>query len=59
MARKTILLFGRHVERFGAPHEYDLPESGEPVLKKGFQNWNFLVLNMAAWYEGKEMIREF
>jgi putative isomerase len=59
LARKTILLFGKDFERFNALHEYYLPESGEPVLNKGFQNWNFLVLNMAAWYEGKEMIREF
>lgn len=59
LARKTILLFGHDFERFGALHEYYLPESGEPVLNKGFQNWNYLVLNMAAWYEGKERVREF
>jgi len=59
LARKTILLFGRDFERFGALHEYYLPDSGEPVLNKGFQNWNYLVLNMAAWYEGKERVREF
>jgi putative isomerase len=59
LARKTITLFGRDFERFGALHEYYLPESGEPVLNKGFQNWNLLVLNMAAWYEGKERVREF
>lgn len=59
VARKTIVLFGRDFERFGALHEYYLPESGEPVLNKGFQNWNYLVLNMSAWYEGKERVREF
>ena len=59
LAQKTIVLFGRDFERTGALHEYYLPESGEPVLNKGFQNWNFLVLNMAAWYEGKERVREF
>ncbi|MFT3781858.1 MAG: trehalase family glycosidase [Nibricoccus sp.] len=59
LARKTIVLFGRDFERFGALHEYYLPESGEPVLNKGFQNWNYLVLNMAAWYEGRESVREF
>ena len=47
LAEKTILLLGRDFERFGALHEYYLPENGEPVLNKGFQNWNFLVLNMA------------
>lgn len=59
LAEKTIRLFGRDFERSGALHEYYLPESGEPVLNKGFQNWNYLVLNMAAWYEGKERVREF
>ncbi len=59
LAEKTIRLFGRDFERFGALHEYYLPESGEPVLNRGFQNWNYLVLNMAAWYEGKPVVREF
>jgi putative isomerase len=59
LAQKTVLLFGRDFERFGALHEYYLPESGEPVLNKGFQNWNYLVLNMAAWLEGRERVREF
>lgn len=59
LAEKTIVLFGRDFERFGALHEYYLPESGEPVLNRGFQNWNFLVLNMAAWYQGRSRVREF
>ena len=59
IAEKTILLLGRDFERFGALHEYYLPENGEPVLNKGFQNWNFLVLNMAAWLDGKQMVTEF
>ncbi len=59
LAEKTVLLLGRDFERFGALHEYYLPDNGEPVLNKGFQNWNFLVLNMAAWLDGKTMITEF
>ena len=59
LAEKTILLLGRDYERFGALHEYYLPENGEPVLNKGFQNWNLLVLNMAAWLEGKAISEEF
>lgn len=59
LAEKTILLLGRDLERFGALHEYYLPENGEPVLNKGFQNWNFLVLNMAAWLDKKDVITEF
>ena len=59
LAEKTILLLGRDYERFGALHEYYLPENGEPVLNKGFQNWNLLVLNMAAWLDNKPTISEF
>ena len=59
LAEKTILLLGRDFERFGALHEYYLPDNGEPVLNKGFQNWNFLVLNMAAWLDGKTTVTEF
>lgn len=56
---RTIRLFARDVERFGAFHEYYEPESGEPMLNRGFQNWNLLVLNMAAWREGRPFISEF
>ena len=59
LAEKTILLLGRDYERFGALHEYYLPDNGEPVLNKGFQNWNLLVLNMAAWLEGKDCVEEW
>lgn len=59
LAEKTILLLGRDYERFGALHEYYLPENGEPVLNKGFQNWNLLVLNMAAWLDEKQVVQEF
>jgi len=59
LAEKTILLLGRDYERFGALHEYYLPDNGEPVLNKGFQNWNLLVLNMAAWLDGKTVVTEF
>jgi hypothetical protein len=59
LAEKTILLLGRDFERFGALHEYYLPDNGEPVLNKGFQNWNFLVLNMAAWLDKKSVVSEF
>ena len=59
LADKTIGLFGRDIERFGALHEYYEPESGEPVLNRGFQNWNYLVLNMIAWREGGSPVAEF
>jgi putative isomerase len=59
LAIKTIRLFGRDLERTGVLHEYYLPENGEPVLNPGFQNWNYLVLNMIAWLEGQDPVREF
>jgi putative isomerase len=59
LAEKTIRLYGRDFERFGALHEYYDPDNGEPILNKGFQNWNFLVINMINWLEGKEPIEEF
>ncbi len=59
LAEKTVRLFGRDFQRFGALHEYYLPENGEPVLNRGFQNWNHLVLNMIHWLEGNDPIREF
>ena len=59
LAGKTIRLFGRDIERFGGLHEYYQPDNGEPVLNRGFQNWNYLVLNMIAWLEGKPVVAEF
>jgi putative isomerase len=59
LAKKTIILFGKDFERFGALHEYYVPETGEPMLNKGFQNWNYLVLNMCAYMEAKPVIKEF
>lgn len=59
LATKTVRLFGRDIERFGALHEYYQPENGEPILNRGFQNWNYLVMNMIARLEGKEVVSEF
>lgn len=59
LAERTVQLFGRDIERFGSLHEYYQPENGEPILNRGFQNWNYLVLNMIAWLEDKPAIVEF
>lgn len=59
LAEKTIRLFGQDLERHGTLHEYYQPENGEPILHPGFQNWNYLVLNMLAWLEGKPVVCEF
>lgn len=59
LTEKTIKLIGMDFEKHGSLHEYYLPESGEPALNKGFQDWDYLVLNMIAWYEGKPSMDEF
>ncbi len=59
MAEKTVTLFGRDFTRNGALHEYYEPDTGEPILNKGFQNWNYLVMNMIAWLEKRKTVREF
>ncbi len=56
---KTIALFGRDFETSGALHEYYEPETGAPLLNKGFQNWNYLVVNMIAWLEDRPVVEEF
>ncbi|WP_205461831.1 MGH1-like glycoside hydrolase domain-containing protein [Mangrovibacterium lignilyticum] len=59
LATKTVNLFGRDFETNGALHEYYEPETGEPLLNRGFQNWNYLVINMLAWLENRPVVGEF
>lgn len=59
LAQKTITLYGRDLEQNGSLHEYYNPETGEGIINPGFQNWNYLVLNMIAWLEGQQVVEEF
>lgn len=59
MAEKTVALFGEDLKKNGALHEYYDPDTGRPIMNPGFQNWNYLVLNMVAWLEGRTVVREF
>ncbi|HSC53447.1 MAG TPA: trehalase family glycosidase [Phnomibacter sp.] len=59
LACKTIMLFGNDFKKNGALHEYYNPDNGEPIMNKGFQNWNYLVLNMIEWLAGNQVIEEF
>jgi putative isomerase len=59
LADKTVALFGRDFAANGALHEYYDPDTGAPVMNKGFQNWNYLVMNMLAWSEGRAVVEEF
>ncbi|MEE1013076.1 MAG: trehalase family glycosidase [Clostridia bacterium] len=59
LVEKTIRLFGEDIERCGEMHEYYHPDTGEGVHNQGFQNWNLFVNNMIAWYERRELVKEF
>ncbi len=59
VAEETVTLFGRDLEATGCLHEYYHPDTGEPIMTRNFQNWNFLVLNMIAWLEGRPVVAEF
>ena len=59
MAEKTISLFGEDLRKNGTLHEYYDPDTAAPIINPGFQNWNYLVLNMLAWVEGRNVVREF
>ena len=59
LAYKTIYLFGRDLETSGTLHEYYHPDTLMPIMTHNFQNWNFLVLNMIAWLEGRKFVDTF
>lgn len=59
LAYKTIMLFVNDFKKEGALHEYYDPDTGAPIINKGFQNWNYLVLNMIDQLTGNKTIEEF
>ena len=59
LAKKTIHLFEQDIAAKGVMHEYYNPETGEPINKPGFQNWNLLALNMQAWLDREQVVSEF
>jgi putative isomerase len=59
LAEKTVAMFEKDLARSGELHEYYDPESGEPVINPGFQNWNLLSLNMRAWLNHEKVVEEF
>jgi len=59
LAERTVELFGRDLDAHGALHEFYDPDNGRPIMTRGFQNWNFLVLNMIAHLEGRVAVAEF
>lgn len=59
LAEKTVQLFGKDLETNGSLHEFYHPDTGEAIMTHGFQNWDFLVLNMIAYLEDRPMATEF
>lgn len=59
LAQKNIELLGSDIEKSGELHEYYHPETGEPILNPGFQNWNLLSINMGEWLNGNNPVCEF
>ena len=59
LAEKTVILFGSDLQKTGTLHEYYDPDNGEPILHPGFQDWNYLVLNMLAWLENGKVVCEY
>lgn len=46
LTRKTLNLLQNNLKAHGALHEYYHPDTGEPLMNKGFFSWNFLVCEM-------------
>jgi len=59
LAEKTVRLFGQDLEQTGCLHEFYHPDNGEPIMTRNFQNWNYLVLQMIAYLEGRPLATEF
>lgn len=59
LAEKTVALLEKDLASCGELHEYYDPESGEPVINPGFQNWTLLSLNMDAWLKHEKVVEEF
>lgn len=59
LAKRTVKLFGKGLEKHGEMHEYYDPDTGEGVHNISFQSWNLLVNNMLAWLEDRAVVTEF
>jgi len=51
LAEKTVLMFGRDIEKYGKMHEYYDPDTCEGVHNIGFQSWNLLAINMYRYLQ--------
>ena len=51
LAEKTVLMFGKDIEKYGKMHEYYDPDTCEGVHNIGFQSWNLLAINMYRYLQ--------
>lgn len=59
LAERTVAMFGRDLATTGCLHEFYHPDTGEPIMTRNFQNWNFLVLNMIAYLDDRVAVAEY
>ena len=59
LVTKTLDLLSSDLAAENDLHEYYDPETGRPVMNKGFQSWNLLAVNMMAWQNGEKTVEEF
>ncbi|MEN0024955.1 MAG: trehalase family glycosidase, partial [Microbacterium sp.] len=59
LVEQTVEMFGRDLAATGCLHEFYNPDTGEAIMTRNFQNWNFLVLNMIAHLDGRPVVSEF
>jgi len=59
LAEHTVALYGKDLANCGELHEYYNPDTGEGIINPGFQNWNYLVLNMLCWMKGEKVVEEY
>jgi len=59
LVRRTVALYGKDLNDNGTLHEYYNPDTGEGLINPGFQNWNYLILNMIAWADNGPLITGF
>lgn len=57
LARRTLDLLDRDLRTTGALHEYYHPDSGAPLMNKGFLSWNYLACEMLLMEP--ELAREY
>lgn len=59
LAERTIEMLSMDLKTCGELHEYYDPDTGKGIMGKGFQSWNYLVINMLTWLKTGNALWEF